>query len=129
MKNKEKNRITIKFMKYSIKTDDAIKLKETILSCVEKKKDLKKKDIHTWDVTTANKKEKVLIHVTDQWEDKGNLHLTVSEDNKELIVTFSYWAKFKVEERSRDERKYMFGRFTELLLVHFWKSGMVLKIS
>jgi hypothetical protein len=111
-------------MKYTIKTDDAAKLKEIILSCVEKKK-----DIITWDVKVTDKEEKVLIHVTDQWEDKGNLHLTASKDNKELKVTSKYWTKFKKEDRSGDEDKYLFGRFTELLLVHFWKSGMIVEIS
>lgn len=116
-------------MKYIIKTSDAAQLKDTILSCVENKQDLNNKDIFTWDVKTTGKKEKVLIHVTDQWEDKGNLHLTASEDNEELEISFCYWSSFKKEERSGDEDKYLFGRFTELLLVHFWKSDLRVELS
>lgn len=116
-------------MKYIIKTTDAAQLIDTILSCVEKKKDIQKMDILTWEVTTTDKKEKVLIHVTDQWEEKGLLKLLVSEDNKEIEVVFFYWSSFKEEERSGDEKKYLFGRFTELLLVHFWKSGLKVEIS
>lgn len=116
-------------MKYIIKTSDAAQLKNTILSCVEKRTDPQRKDILTWDVTTPAKDEKVLIHVTDQWEKKGLLKLIVSEDNKEIEVVFFYWSSFKKEERSGDEEKYLFGRFTELLLVHFWKSGLKVEIS
>lgn len=116
-------------MKYIIKTADAKGLRDTIISCVEKKKDLKDKDIRSWDVATTDKDEKVLIHVTDQWEDKGNLHLNPSDENTELELEFKYWKKFKKEDRSGDEDKYLFGRFTELLLVHFWKSSIKVEIA
>ena len=116
-------------MNYIIKTTDAAQLKDTILSCVEKKKDPDKRDIFTWNVANTDKKEKVLVHETDQWEEKGLLKLLVSEDNKEIEFVFSYWSSFKKEDRSGDEKKYLFGRFTELFLVHFWKSGLKVEIS
>lgn len=115
-------------MNYIIKTADAKALRDTIISHVEKKIDPKKKEIRSWDVTTTDKDEIVLIHVTDQWEDKGNLHLNPSKNNKELEVEFKYWTKFKQEDRSGDEYKYLLGRFTELLLVHFWESGLKVEI-
>lgn len=116
-------------MKYIVKTSDAKSLRNTIISNVEKKKDLKGKDIRSWDVTTTDKDEKVLIHVTDQWENKGNLHLTPSGDNKELEIDFKYWSSFKKEDRSGDEDNFLLGRFTELLLVHFWKNGLVVEVG
>ena len=117
-------------MNYIIKTADAKALRDTIISHVEKKKDPKGKEIRSWDVTSPkDSKEKVLIHTTDQWEDKGNLHLTPSKDNKELIVSFRYWSGFPEEERSEDEDKYLFGRFTELILVHFWGYSLKIEIA
>lgn len=117
-------------MKYIITTANADKFRNTIFSCVECKKDSQGNVIRTWDVATLkDSKEKVLIHTTDQWEDKGNLHLIPSKDNKELEVSFCYWSKFNKEERFGNEDRYLFGRFTELLLVHFWVRGLKVEIS
>lgn len=117
-------------MNYIIKTADAKALRDTIIIHVEKKMDSKGKEIRSWDVKTLNNsKEKVLIHVTDQWENKGNLHFNPSEDNKELEIKFNYWTKFIKKLRSGDEDKYLLGRFSELLLVHFWKSGLKVEIE
>lgn len=117
-------------MKYIIQTEDATSLRDTIISHVEKKKDPKGKDIRSWDVRTLKvSKEKVLIHVTEQWENKGNLHLKASMDNKELEVYFRYWSGFSEEDRSGDEDKFLFGRFTELLLVHFWIDRLKVEIA
>ena len=41
-------------MKYIVKASDAKSLRNTIISNVEKKKDLKGKDIRSWDVTTTD---------------------------------------------------------------------------
>jgi len=116
-------------MLYIIKTADAKVMRDDIISRIEKKKDPNGKEIRSWDVTTPkDSQEKVLIHMTDQWEDKGNLHLIPSKDNKELEVFFRYWSGFKEEYRSGDEEKYLLGRFTELLLVHFWKNEQKVEI-
>ena len=116
-------------MKYIIKTEDATQLRTSILSCVNGGKDPQGKEIHTWAVTTTGNGEEVLIHVTDQWEDKGNLHLNPSKDNRVLEVRFMYWQKFPKESRSGDEAAYMLGRFTELLLVHFYDNKNVVEIN
>lgn len=117
-------------MRYILKTEDAAKLRNTILSCVKEKIDPKEKDIRSWNVITLKDSgEKVLIHTTNQWEDKGNLHLKVSKDNMDLEVYFHYWSRFPEENRSGDEAEYLFGRFTELLLVHFWDNIMKVEIT
>ena len=76
--------------------------------------------IDTWDIKTADDGEEVLIHTTQQWEEKGCLSLTPSKDNDFIKVKFHYWSSFKKEERNGDEDKYYLGRFTELILVHFY---------
>ena len=117
-------------MQYIIKTEDATKLRNTILTSIKGRKDPSVKEIRTWDVTTPkDSTEEVLIHTTDQWEDKGNLHLRVSKDNKEIEVYFRYWSKFPDEEHSGDEAAYLLGRFTELFLVHFWDKTMIVEIA
>lgn len=117
-------------MTYIINTNDATKLREMILTYVEKKKDPKGSEIRSWDVTTPkDSKEKVLIHTTDQWEEKGNLHLKCSKDNKEIEVYFRYWSGYPEKDRSGNEAEYLFGRFTELLLVHFWNKDISVTIA
>lgn len=73
--------------------------------------------IDTWDVKTTDDGEEVLIHTTQQWEKKGCLCLTKCDENDYALVEFYYFQK---EERSGDEGKYYLGRFTELILVHFY---------
>lgn len=115
-------------MEYKIYCEDAAKLINTIFGCFKKrdrngnrvKIDPQGKTIDTWDYTTADDNEDVLIHTTQQWEEKGCLSLTASEDDDYVLVKFHYWSSFKKEERSGDEDKYYLGRFTELILVHFY---------
>ena len=121
-------------MEYKIYCKDAAKLINTIYGCLKKKDkdgnrvkiDPQGKTIDTWDYTTADDCEEVLIHTTQQWDKKGCLSLTLSKDNDFIKVNFYYWSSFKEEERSGDESKYYLGRFTELILVHFYpKIGSV----
>lgn len=117
-------------MQYIIKMEDATKLRNTIFTGIKGKKDPSGKEIRSWDVTTPkDSDEEVLIHTTDQWEDKGNLHLRVSKDNKEIEVYFRYWSGFPEKERSGNEAEYLYGRFTELILVHFWSNKMMVEIA
>ena len=107
-------------MEYKISTKDAKSLKKSIIDCVKNGEDTEDKNILTWGVEKTDKKEEVLVHTTDQWEEKCCLHLEPNKDNDILKVRFSYWSSFKKEERSGDEDRYIFGRFTELALVHFY---------
>lgn len=115
-------------MEYKIYCDDAAKLINTIFSCFKKKdKDGKRvkidpqgKTIDTWDTKTADDGEEVMIHTTQQWDKKGCLSLTPGKDNNFIKVKFYYWSSFKEDERTGDENKYYLGRFTELVLVHFY---------
>ena len=115
-------------MEYNIYCEDAASLIKTIFSCFKRndkngsrvKIDLQGKVIDTWDYTTAGDSEEVLVHTTQQWEEKGCLSLTASKDNDHILVKFHYWSSFKKEERNGDEDKYYLGRFTELILVHFY---------
>lgn len=115
-------------MEYKIYCDNAAKLINTIFGCIKKKDrngnrvkvDPQGKTIETWDYTTNDRDEERLVHTTQQWEEKGCLSLTASEDNDYILVKFHYWSSFKKEDRSGDEDKYYHGRFTEFVLVHFY---------
>lgn len=115
-------------MEYKIYCKNAKSLISTIFGCFKKKdgegnrlkKDPQGGTIDTWDFKTTDDGEEVLIHTTQQWDKKGCLSLTESEDNDYVLVKFHYWSSFKKEERSGDEGMYYLGRFTELILVHFY---------
>lgn len=114
-------------MKYIVFAQTAEKVIERILSCVKDGVGGSNKEIKTWQVKKTASNEEVIVHTTDQWEDKGCIELIPSEDNKEIEVRFFYWSTYKEANRSGDESKYLLGRFTELLLVHFW--GLFDRIS
>lgn len=124
-------------MKYKIYCDDAASLINTIFSCFKKKDrdgkpvkiDPQGKIIETWDYTATGDGEEVLIHTTQQWEKKGCISLTASEDDDYVKVKFHYWSSFKKEERSGDEDRYYLGRFTELILVHFYPQIVNVEIA
>lgn len=106
-------------MNYTILTNGANKTIKTIFDSVKKGKDPNGKGIDTWGVTTTDKDEEVLIHTADQWAEIGNLHLIPNEDNKSIQIVFRYWSNWTKEHEKGDEERYILGRFTELLLVHF----------
>jgi len=113
-------------MRYKILTDDANLVINTILDCIEKGKGLNGEDILTWGIQyvfkrTPNglKQIKYIVHSPEQWDKKGGIKLKADITNKFILVTFHYWNSFPIGERVGDEEKYILGRCTELLLVHF----------
>ena len=104
-------------MNYIIKTPSATKLKKEIIDCVSRKVDANGKGIATWQCVETDASEKVLVHTTDQWAEKGCLTIKSDISRNELQVRFHYWDS--CTERDNADDKYMLGRFTELLLVHF----------
>ena len=93
------------------------RLKKEILDRVSDKVDANGKGIATWQVAETDGSEKVLIHTTDQWAEKGGIVLKQVPGRNELQVRFHYWDS--CEDRENGDDKVMLGRFTELLLVHF----------
>lgn len=131
-------------MNYIIHTPSAVRLKKEILESVSNNRDARSisdrlpldsvaftkrsdykepegrkngKDIVTWKCVETEGNEKVLVHTTEQWEEKGCITLKHNTSHNELKVRFHYWDT--CEDRSNDDDKYMLGRFTELILVHF----------
>ena len=104
-------------MNYIIKTPSATKLKKEIIDCVSRKVDANGKGIATWQCVETDASEKVLVHTTDQWAEKGCITIKSDISRNELQVRFHYWDSYS--ERDNADDKYMLGRFTELVLVHF----------
>ncbi len=104
-------------MNYVIQTPSARKLKEEILKCVFAKVDTCGKGIAAWQCIETDSSEKVLVYTSDQWAEKGCIALKENIQRNELQIRFYYWDSY--EKRTNDEDRYMLGRFTELLLVHF----------
>ena len=63
------------------------------------------------------------MHTAEQWAEKGCIQLTPMIGLEELQVRFHYWDD--CEEQANDDDKYMLGRLTELLLVHFSKLSIL----
>jgi hypothetical protein len=112
-------------MKYKIKTDDANKAVETIFDCVKKGEDPQEKNIQTWEVKLTKENEQVLVHTAktfegeQQWANKGCLAFTPNKENDVITVKFYYWNTYPKEQRNENDKNYILGRFTELMLVHF----------
>lgn len=104
-------------MNYIIHTPSAAKLKKEILARVSEKIDANGKGIATWQCVETDSNERVLVHTTDQWAEKGCIVLNQEAIRNELHVRFHYWDSY--EERTNADDKIMLGRFTELILVHF----------
>ena len=104
-------------MNYVVHTPSVTRLKTEILDRVSEKVDSKGKGIVTWQVAETDGNKKVLVHTTDQWAEKGCIALKQVPGRNELQVRFHYWDSW--DDRNNDDDKIMFGRFTELLLVHF----------
>jgi hypothetical protein len=104
-------------MNYIIKTPSATKLKKEIIDCVSRKVDANGKGIATWQCVETDASEKVLVHTTDQWAEKGCIVIKNDISRNELQVRFHYWDS--CTERDNADDKFMLGRFTELILVHF----------
>ena len=104
-------------MNYIIQTPSAIRLKKEIIDSVTNKADGNGKGIATWQCVEIDAGEKVLVHTIDQWAEKGCIAIKQKPGRNELQVRFCYWDS--CEDRNSDDDKYMLGRFTELLFVHF----------
>lgn len=117
-------------MNYIIHTPSAVKLKKEILDRVSEKIDArsssvrllpegrkKGKGIATWKCVETDTGERVLVHTTDQWAEKGCITIKQEHGRNELQIGFHYWDS--CEDKSNEDNKIMFGRFTELVLVHF----------
>ena len=116
-------------MKYIIKTLDAKSTISTIIDCVKKGKDRDGSEIQSWSVQKTSTDEEVLVHTPQQWDEKGCLKLHANKDNDEIEVIFCYWSTFPKEQRNDNDGRYILGRFTELILVHFWSASMKISIS
>ncbi len=104
-------------MNYIIQTPSATRLKKEILDRVSEKTDANGKGITTWQCVETDGGQRVLVHALDQWAEKGCVILKKDSLKNEIQVSFCYWDS--CEDRSNDDEKYILGRFTELLLVHF----------
>lgn len=105
-------------MKYTIVTTDAVKSINTIIKCIKAQKDPQNKGIDTWNIKKINGEE-LLVHTPDQWGNIGCLSLTPNDTNDKIEVKFYYWKGYPMKDRTGEEDKYLLGRFTELMLVHF----------
>ena len=105
-------------MNYTIHTPSATRLKKEILDRVSDKVDANGKGIATWQCIQTDGSERVLVHTTDQWAEKGCIALTQDSGRNVLQVRFYYWDS--CEDRNNDDDKIILGRFTEFLLVHFF---------
>ena len=104
-------------MNYVIHTPSAVRLKKEILESVSNNAGANGKTITTWQCVETEANDRVLVHTTEQWEEKGYITLKHNKSHNELKVRFHYWDS--CEDRSNDDDKIMLGRFTELVLVHF----------
>ncbi len=104
-------------MNYIIQTPSARELKEEILEKVSAKVDGNGLGITTWQCVETNSSDKDLVLTKKQWAEKGCVTLTQVAGKKELKVKFFYWETCNDRENSDD--KYLLGKFTELVLVHF----------
>ena len=106
-------------MNYTIKTPSANRLKREILDKVSDKKDANGREITTWKCVLTETNDIVLVHTAEQWEEKGCLRLTPGNVGEELQVRFYYWNYCNDENKANGDDRYLLGRFTELVLVHF----------
>jgi len=97
-------------MKIIIKTSNAKELKSKIL------KDAKDGNLSTW-VHRNNADDQFITHKPDQWLDKVILVFMVSDDNKELEVTPSYWKGS--DKPTADDYGTILGRFAERLWIQY----------
>lgn len=104
-------------MNYTIYTPSARKLKDEILARVSAKIDGNGIGITTWQCVETDSADKVLVLTEGQWAEKGCITIKQIAGSNELQVRFFYWET--CEGRENGDDKFMLGRFTELILVHF----------
>ena len=96
-------------MNYIIHTPSARRLKDEILGRVSDKVD--------GNGIETDCADKALVLTEGQWAEKGCVTLTQVAGTNDLQVRFHYWETW--EKRDNGDDKYILGRFTELILVHF----------
>lgn len=108
-------------MEYLITTTNAARFVRKIFECVTNGEDSNGNSIETWEVKLTNNNERRLVHITNQWEEKGNIEIVArrNSNNHTVIAKFHYWRNFPLAQRTGEEQYYYYGRLTELLLVHF----------
>ena len=104
-------------MNYIILTPSAKKLKDEILSRVSAKVDGNGIGITSWQCVETDNAEKTLVLTEGKWAEKGCITLAQVVSRNELQVKFHYWDS--CTERDNADDKFVLGRFTELILVHF----------
>lgn len=105
-------------MNYMIKTPSARRLKEEIIKSVASKADANGNGIVNWQCVETDGGDKALVLTEGQWAEKGCVTFTQVVGRNELQVRFFYWETS--DARDSNDDKYMLGRFTELLLAHFY---------
>ena len=74
-------------------------------------------DVTSWKCVKTEANDSVLVYMLDRWDEKGFITLKANLPHNELRVRFCYWDS--CEERNGDDERFMIGRFTEHLLVHY----------
>lgn len=72
-------------------------------------------ELKTWKIVKTSKDEIRYTHTPSQWEGKA-LIAALAEVNK-VVFSIRHWDG--KPEPTMDDKGYYFGRFTEVLLVHF----------
>lgn len=110
-------------MKYSIHVNDAKSFIDLMHKCLDRKKekkvDPKSHEIETWYSFINTENEILFVHDQEQWK-KCCIELTPNEDNDIVNVVFYYFESTEKEDRSPMDKGILYGRFTELILSHFY---------
>lgn len=98
-------------MEILIYTSNATSLKQALIN------DANEGTLKTWKVVKSKENGDLLTHSPEQWDEKVLLILTPKDENKQLVVTSSYWRGNTIP--TDDDRSYYFGRFVEILLANY----------
>lgn len=71
--------------------------------------------LQTWKMVKDADGKPLYTHTPQQWSEKALIDREVKQDR--VFFTITYWNG--KPEPSMDDKGYYFGRFTEVLLVHF----------
>lgn len=72
-------------------------------------------DLKTWAIVKNSQGDPIYTHTPPQWNEKALIVRQAAEDR--VIFIINYWKGGS--EPSAEIKGYYFGRFTEILLVHF----------
>jgi hypothetical protein len=71
--------------------------------------------LKTWKIVKADHGKIFYTHTPEQWNEKALIAREANQDS--VVFTITYWQG--KPKPSMDDEGYYFGRFTEILLVHF----------